>query len=184
MDNGASSYRRFIEGDREAIVNIVSLYNDGLVLFLNSIVGNICIAEELAEDVFCELLLDKPKYNGKSSFKTWLYAIARYKAMHILKQRKKMTDVPVDELYTLSDEENIEQNYLKNLQKIELHKALKRIAPEYSQVLYLTYFEGFNNTETAKIMNKSNRQVENLLYRAKNSLRSELEKEGFVYEEL
>lgn len=95
-----------------------------------------------------------------------------------------MTDVPVDELYTLSDEENIEQNYLKNLQKIELHKALKRIAPEYSQVLYLTYFEGFNNTETAKIMNKSNRQVENLLYRAKNFLRSELEKEGFVYEEL
>ena len=69
MDNGASSYRRFLEGDRDAIVSIVSEYNNGLVLFLNSITSNICLAEELAEDVFCDLLLDKPRYNEKSNFK-------------------------------------------------------------------------------------------------------------------
>ena len=33
-------------------------------------------------------------------------------------------------------------------------------------------------------MHKSRRQIENLVYRAKQSLKSELEKEGFVYEEL
>ena len=48
MDNGASSYRRFLEGDRDAIVSIVSEYNNGLVLFLNSITSNICLAEEIA----------------------------------------------------------------------------------------------------------------------------------------
>ena len=31
---------------------------------------------------------------------------------------------------------------------------------------------------------KSNKQIENLVYRAKLSLKSELEKEGFVYEDL
>ena len=184
MDNGASSYRRFLEGDRDAIVSIVSEYNNGLVLFLNSITSNICLAEELAEDVFCDLLLDKPRYNEKSNFKTWLYAIARYKALHLLKRRYKAPVVPIDELYCLSDEENIEKNYIKSEQKIELHKALKKIAPEYSQVLYLTYFEGFSNTETAMIMKKNNRQIENLIYRAKLSLKKELEKDGFVYEEL
>ncbi len=33
-------------------------------------------------------------------------------------------------------------------------------------------------------MKKSKRQVENLMYRAKISLKSELDKEGFVYEGL
>lgn len=184
MDNGASSYRCFLDGDKEAIVKIISEYNDGLVLFLNSITMNICQAEELAEDVFCELLLEKPRFNGKSSFKTWLYAIARYKALRMLRMSYRSSDVPADELYSLSDEDDIEKNYIRNEQKIAVHRALKKIYPEYAQVLYLIFLEGFSNTETAQIMKKSNRQIENLLYRAKNALRNELEKEGFVYEEL
>lgn len=51
-------------------------------------------------------------------------------------------------------------------------------------MLYLTYFEDFDNSETAEIMKKSKRQIENLLYRAKGALKSELEKEGFEYEGL
>ena len=34
MDNGASSYRRFLSGDKDAIVELLKEYNDGLVLFL------------------------------------------------------------------------------------------------------------------------------------------------------
>ena len=64
-----------------------------------------------------------------------------------------------------------------------MHRALHRLKPEYSQVLYLLYFEDFDNSQTAVIMKKSKRQIENLAYRAKKSLRQELEKEDFVYEE-
>ena len=40
------------------------------------------------------------------------------------------------------------------------------------------------NEEIAKIMKKNKRQIENLIYRAKGALKSELEKEGFEYERL
>lgn len=56
MDNGASSYRRFLEGDDSGIVEIIRDYKDGLILFLNRYVNNIHTAEELAEDTFLELL--------------------------------------------------------------------------------------------------------------------------------
>ena len=65
-----------------------------------------------------------------------------------------------------------------------LHKAIQRLKPEYEQVLYLSYFENFSNKETAAIMKKTTRQVENLLYNAKKALKNELEKEGYVYENL
>ena len=51
-------------------------------------------------------------------------------------------------------------------------------------MLWLTFFEGLSTSDAAAVMRKTNRQIENLLYRAKISLKSELEKEGFVYEEL
>ena len=53
MDNGASSYRRFLEGDDNGIVEIIRDYKDGLILFLNQYVNNIYVAEELAEACYC-----------------------------------------------------------------------------------------------------------------------------------
>ena len=47
MDNGASSYRRFLDGDDKGLEEIVRDYKDGLILYLNSYVSNISVAEEL-----------------------------------------------------------------------------------------------------------------------------------------
>ncbi|MDE6657892.1 MAG: RNA polymerase subunit sigma-24, partial [Oscillospiraceae bacterium] len=60
----------------------------------------------------------------------------------------------------------------------------RKLKSEYQQVLYLSYFEDFSNAETAKIMHKTKRQIENLLYNARKSLKLELEKDGFHYEKL
>ena len=184
MDNGASSYRRFLTGEKDAIVEILKEYNDGLVLFLYSITGDMTLSEDITEDVFCELLLSKPDFQSKSSFKTWLYSIARYKAFRIMKKSKRSSAISVDELHNISSADDLEKDYLKDQQNLQLHKALRKISSDHSQVLQLTFFEGFSNSETAKIMKKTNRQIENLIYRAKKALKAQLEKEGFVYEEL
>ena len=54
----------------------------------------------------------------------------------------------------------------------------------YSQILYLKFFEDLSNAQIAVILRKNKRQVENLLYQAKQSLKSQLHKEGFCYEGL
>ena len=70
MDNGASSYRRFRDkGDESGLAEIISDYNDGLIFYLTSIVGNIHTAEDLAEDTFVLLGTKKPRDKGKGSFK-------------------------------------------------------------------------------------------------------------------
>ena len=64
-----------------------------------------------------------------------------------------------------------------------MHQALKRISPDYRQVLWLTFFEDMSGKEVGKVMKKNSRQIRNLLYRAKQSLKEELEKEDFDYED-
>ncbi len=184
MGNDADRYRRFLNGDDDELIVIIDTYYQGLSLYLNSIVKNICEAEEIMQETFVKLAVKKPKFNGKSSFKTWLYAIARNQAFSYLRERSRYTDNSIDEAFQLSDETDIEQHYLIEERKIQLHTAMKKLNPEYAQVLYLKYFENFDTASIARIMKKSKRQIGDLTYRAKNALKHELERIGFVYEEL
>ena len=81
------------------------------------------------------------------------------------------------------DKAEIEEAYIKKEQQIKIHKAMRKLPQNYQQVLWLIYFEGFSNKEAARIMKKSLRSLESILYRARKSLRSQLETEGFEYVE-
>ncbi|MDE5994241.1 MAG: RNA polymerase sigma factor [Oscillospiraceae bacterium] len=186
MDNGASSYRRFRDdGDESGLAEIITEYRDGLIFYLNSIVGNITVAEELAEDTFVLLGTKKPKDKGKGSFKTWLYTIGRNIALNDIRRRSRFGQVSVYDCPNLTDEEdNLEKSYIREEQKIIIHQALRKLKPEYRQVLWLIYFEDFSNKEAAAVMKKSVHNIETLVYRARKSLKSQLETEGFIYEKL
>ncbi len=185
MDNGASSYRRFLDGDDKALAEIVRDYSDGLTLYLNGIVNNISVAEELMEETLFKIITKKPRFNAKYSFKTWLYTIGRNLAIDYLRHNAKQSDTSFNDLENyIHDEYNLEKLYIIEEQKLTVHRALKKLNSEYRQVLWLLYFEELSNAEAGIVMKKNARQMKNLVYRAKNALKSELEKEGFVYEEL
>ncbi len=185
MDNGESNYRRFLNGDDDGLTLIIKDYKDGLILYLNSYVNNIYLAEDLMQETFFKIAVKKPKFKGKSSFKTWLYTIGRNLAIDHLRHNSKVSAFSIDIMGNhIEDEENLEKIYIKNERKIIIHKALTTLKPEYRQVLWLIYFECFSNEEAAQVMNKSKRQIENLLFRAKQSLKATLDKEGLEYEEL
>ena len=185
MDNGASSYLRFLDGDDNAFVSIIRDYKDGLILYLDSFTHNIYIAEDLMEDTFVKIATKKPTFYRGSSFKTWLYAIAGNIARDWLRRNRRKITVSIDDISAdLIAEDDLERQYIREERRIATRRALRKINSDYAQVLYLVYFEGFTNEQAAKVMRKSKRQVENLIYRAKQSLKSELDKEGFTYEEL
>ncbi len=185
MDIGQNNYRRFLDGDDEGLTLIIKEYKDGLIFYINSYVNNIYIAEDLMQETFFKIAIKKPRFKGESSFKTYLYAIARNIALDYLRNKSKFSLSSIDNAQNdISDEINLENQYIKNENKVVLHKAMKTLKPEYSQVLWLVYFEGFSNAHIALVMNKSKKQVENLVFRAKQSLKSTLEKEGLDYEKL
>ena len=158
-------------------------YYDGLVLYLNTYFNDFSIAEECVQDTFIKLAIKKPKYNGESTFKTWLYAIGRNTSVTYLRRHKKNNPILIDEYEKVCTEADLERDYLKEENKIIVRRSICRLKIDYQQVLYLTNFEGFSYNETGKIMKKSKKQIENLVYNAKKALKSELEKEGFDYEQ-
>lgn len=186
MDNGASSYRRFRDnGDESGLVEIIRDYRDGLILYLTSIVGSVSTAEDLAEDTFVLIGTKKPKDKSKSSFKTWLYTIGRNIAIDYLRKNKKRNEAPLDEAYELTQDEcDLETAYIREEQKITIHRALRELKPEYRQIIWLRYFEQLSMKEAAVILKKSVHSTEVLASRARQALRAQLEKEGISNEGL
>ena len=186
MDHGADSYRRFRDcGDEAGLDELIRTYRDGLTLYLASIVGSMQTAEELAEDTFVLLGVRKPLFKGKSTFRTWLYTIGRHIAADYYRKQARHIRVSMEDLPEQSGAADaVEVSYLRKEQRIRLHSAMRKLNPEYRQVLWLVYFDGFSNKEAAAIMKKSVRSTESILYRARKALKAQLEAEGFHYEEL
>ena len=178
MDNGESSYRRFLDGDGDAFGEIVAIYKDNLIFFINRYVHNIAVAEELAQDVFVEILLHKRRYNFKASLKTYIFTIGRNLAVSYVRKCARKPECAYEFIENEQDAVSLEDEFLKEEEKRRLHEALGTIADDYSTALHLVYFEGMSNEQVGRVMKKNKKQVENILYRAKKALRKELEKEA------
>ncbi len=183
MKNGESSYHRFLEGEKDAFTELVELYRQSLTFFINRYLSNMSEAEEIAEDCFVELIVHPRRYNFKTSLKTYLFTIARNKAID--KIRKNKFTLKSSEEVLLNTSEDIlefEDEFFKGEEKKALHSALDKLNPDYKTALHLVYFENMSYEECARVMKKNLKQVTNIIYRAKLSLKEILEKEGFRYE--
>ena len=181
MDNGESSYRRFLNGDDEGLRELIDGYYDRLVFFLNTFLNNMNDAEDVAEDVFVVLATKKPEYGGKSSFRTWLYSIGRNKAVDFLRSSSS-GGVPIDECREIASDDDLERNFILDERKRAVRKAMSALKENYYRVLWLYYFEEMSEKEIAAVMNKTENGIDHLLRRARQSLKEEMIREGYNYE--
>ena len=65
-----------------------------------------------------------------------------------------------------------------------LHFCMSEMNPDYREVLYLTYFEDMSYAQAAEVTEKTVKQITNMVYRGKKSLRRLLEREGITNAEL
>jgi len=179
MDNGASSYRRFLDGEESAFDEIMKAYFDNLVFFIDRFVHDIHAAEDIAIDAFSDLVVNKHRYNFKVTLKTYLFMLGRSRALNYIKHRKVIDFVELSEAdHTPSEQETLEQTVLADERKRVVNNALNALPDDMRVVIHLIYFEELTYDEAAKVMKKNRKQVDNLLYRAKKELRIILGKDG------
>ena len=179
MDNGASSYRRFLNGDESAFDEIMKELFDNLVFFIDRYVHDIHAAEDIAIDAFSDLVVNKHRYNFKVTLKTYLFMLGRSRALNYIKHRKVINFVELTEADNISaEQETLEEIILEDERKRIVNNALNSLPDDMRVIVHLIYFEDLSYDEAAKVMKKNRKQVDNLLYRAKKELRIILGKDG------
>ena len=179
MDNGASSYRRFLEGDESAFDVLMEELFHGLVFFINGFVHDIHAAEDIAIDAFSDLVVHKHRYNFKVSLKTYLYTVGRSRALDYLRKQRKAELVELEQAGELADEAAaLEEKVLADEGRRRIHAAVASLPRDMAAAVHLVYFAEMTYEDAARVMKKNRKQVDNLLYRAKKELRIILGKDG------
>ncbi|MBQ3871026.1 MAG: RNA polymerase sigma factor [Clostridia bacterium] len=183
MDKGAEYYLKYLQGDDDALVGLLREYRDGLILYINGIVGDMPTAEDIAEDTFFRLITKKPKYAklDNASFRTWLYGVGRSIAYDRLRRDKRIvyTDLPERQA-----DEPFEDAFFKSEIKKALHRCLLKLSPEKYELIWLSYFEEFDAKQISKITGKSEAGVYTSLSRIRAELRKLMNEEGYTNEDL
>ena len=181
MQDGESSYRRYLDGDEAAFDDIINLYRDNLTFFINRYVHDLDAAEDLAIDTFLYLIVHRFRYNFRTPLKTYLFMIGRSRALDYLKHQKKLTMVELTEAEKeIPQEMSLEELILLDERKQMLNRALSQLPQDMQTAVHLVYFEDLTYEDAARVMKKNKKQVANLLYRAKDKLRTILGKDGVL----
>lgn len=179
MDNGACSYRRFLDGDESAFDDIMEELFRSLVFFIDRYVHDIHTAEDIAIDTFSDLVVHRHRYNFKVTLKTYLFMLGRSRALDYIKHQRVIGFAELSEAEGLSDDERtLEETVLADEHRRAINTAIALLPENMRAVVHLIYFEDMTYDETAKVLKKNRKQVDNLLYRAKKELRIILGEDG------
>lgn len=168
MEIGVASYNRFLQGDKKAFEQIVSLYGEPLVRFARSFLPSYADAEDVMMDVFAALIVKPRTFRNESALKTYLYRAVRNRAIDRWRKERRVVPLAYAEnaAYCLPDGAGE-----------DLSQALLSLPEQYREVLQLVYGMGFSVEETGTILNKDKKQVYNLLCRARSSLKKTFEED-------
>ena len=175
MTNEQAIVRRARDGDSQAFEELVLAYEKKIYHMSLRYTGNEHDAMDVTQEVFVKIYIKKPHFAARSSFKTWLYAIARREALDYLK--KQRTHAALDEAIAADDSEYVD-TIVENEEKRALYRALGSLNEDYRRVLYLKYFEDLSVKEISALLKKSPKQVTDMLYNAKKALSAVLEREN------
>jgi len=182
MDNGASSYRRFLDGDEGAFSQIVAELFPAAVRFIDGFVHDHHTAQDIAMDVFADLIVHPNRYNFKVSLKTYIFMCGRSRALDHLKRQRVIRFTQLEDVQAVADEGQDPQALLHRSQLQQaVQGAMDKLPEPMAVAVYLVYFEDMTYAQAAKVLKRNVKYVDNMLQRAKKELRRILGEDGKQY---
>lgn len=175
-------------GERELLEELISRYEERVYNLAYRMVGNREDAEDVLQDTFLNVIRYLDRFQGRSSFSTWLYRVAANAALTRLRKQGKMVkseDEFLDNVYAvqqaanagapLADWSNSPVQELLNEEAIlQMNQAIAEMPEIYRAVFVLRDIEEMSTAEVADVLEISEAAVKSRLHRARIFLRNQL----------
>ncbi|SHJ40754.1 RNA polymerase sigma-70 factor, ECF subfamily [Tangfeifania diversioriginum] len=158
------------KGNHPAFEKVFIFYYTKVRTFILGYVKTMADAEELAEDVFVGLWQNHKSIDPGKSFDSYLYTIAKNKALNFLKRKyatKTIIEVQAPSTFSHSPEEE----YIA-LEKALLIEMIVEKMPVQRKKVYLLRQQGLTNEEIARELETTKRNVESQVSLALKEVRT------------
>lgn len=170
--------RQIAAGDRDAFEKLYAAYRTRLFRYLLRMVGDTGLAEELTNDAMVAAWKAAASFKGQSKASTWLFSIARNKALNALRQRQPVTVEVEAAMAVAASAESPEQSVSRDRVRVTLQQALAELSLEQREVVELTFYHELSYQEIAEIMECPVNTVKTRMFYARKRLQEVLEGRG------
>lgn len=164
---------------KQLLAELFEKYYIDVYTYLYSLCHDASLSEDLASDVFLEVVKSISTFRGQSDIKTWLFSIARYRWFAYLK--KKNRQVHTESIHDLYDTAELGTTDSVN-EVAELIQELLSGESTLTRDVVQMRIDGYSYYEIATKHKISENSARVVYFRAKSKIRKYLEKEGFRYE--
>lgn len=161
------------QGDVKAFSLIFYHYKDKLYSYALRLTGEEELAEEMVQDVFLKIWLNREELKKIDSFDAYLYTVIRNKSYNAIKRRVheavilKELSRNMTELQNSTEETVIVNNYQKLLQQV-----INQLPPQQKLIYDLSRIHGLKHQEIAEQLQISKNTVKVHLVKALHTIRS------------
>lgn len=166
---------------KQLLAELFDTYYKDIYTYLYSLCRDASLAEDLASEVFLEVVQSISSFRGESEIRTWLFTIARRRWFAWLKkQDRQLPTEPIHELYEARQPGKTDRD--------DTHDAAAAVRsflstePELTRKVMELRLEGYSYFEIGNTCGISENSARVIYFRTKTKLKKYLEQEGYRYD--
>lgn len=191
-------------GDEAAFVALIDSYYIPMLHFATVFVTRPMVAEEVVQETWMAVLEGLPRFEGRSSLKTWIFRILTNRAKtHAVREGRSipfasLAGEHIDDYEPAVEPDRFrppgapwaggwlsfpapweglpEERLLSQETRACIEKAIEALPPSQREIITLRDIEGWSSEETCSLLGISGGNQRVLLHRARSKVRSALEK--------
>lgn len=167
----------------EAFDELVLRYQRAMLTVAQQIVRNPTDAEDIVQDAFLLAFEALPQLENLNRFGSWLYSITRNRALRFMKRASKFQLHEDIEAELQVEADPASSDPAKILVQQSTHEAIRdainSLPPEFQEVIKLYYWVDMPQKRIAEFLSLPLTTVKWRLHKAKDLLKSLLEKRGY-----
>lgn len=187
LETDAELMLRVKAGDEASFDLLLEKYRTPVMKFIQRMVQNSAVAEELAQEVFLRVYRARAGYEPSARFTTWLFRIATHIALNSVRDHRKERNVdsidgdpgsqdrPESAPLDLGDKrETIEQYLVESSEVREIRGAVHALPAKQRAAVLMHKYHDLDYKQIAEALECSESAVKSLLFRAYETLRQRL----------
>lgn len=160
------------DGNIEAFEILLKRYSGKILGFVWKILHDRYLSEETVQDSFFSLYKSIDRVDTKRKFSSYLYKIAKNKAIE--KLRTKKNELTLNEKIIASGDDNIYDKIIRSEDKTSVREAVNSLEKKYKDPITLYFFENLSYNQIAERLSIPINTVRTRIKRGKEALRKRL----------
>ena len=161
-------------GDYESYRTLFRLHYARLVCFVNGIIEDRHAAEDLVQEAFVKVWLNRQKLDESLSIENYLYVLVKRAMLNFIRDRKFAEDISAEILQGISAGNTTGEIVVANETKRKIQSEVKKMPEQRRNVFRLSRDKGLSNKEIASQLKLSEKTVERHITLALQDIRKTL----------